>query len=166
MKPCGRTKFFQLRPQHVIEVGSAGTHSVCVCEKHQNVKIMIDCLCKNIPIAHLFMDKLVCDIGNQDCMMSRCASCPPNSVLLDRLRSFTNERETIKFQPWESTDRTALAVSELPTDDFLRKLVYMISDLTRHHFVAKQQGKYCRDLKETLKPNECLLQGDYSRITL
>ena len=69
MKPCGRTKFFQLRPQHVIEVGSAGTHSVCVCEKHQNVKIMIDCLCKNMPIAHMFMDKLVCDIDNHNCMM-------------------------------------------------------------------------------------------------
>lgn len=98
MKPCGRTNFFHLRPQHVIEVGSAGTHSVCVCEKHQNVKIMIDCLCNNIAIAHLFMDKLVCDINNHDCMMSRCASCPSNSVLLDHLRSFTNERVTIKFQ--------------------------------------------------------------------
>lgn len=39
----------------------------------------------------------------------------------------------------------------------------MISELTRNHFIAKKQGKYCRDLKETLKPNECLLQGDYSQ---
>ena len=30
MNPCGCTKFFQLRPQHVIKVGSAGTHSECV----------------------------------------------------------------------------------------------------------------------------------------
>ena len=109
-------KFFQLRPQHVIEGCSAGTHSICVCEKHPNVKIMIDCLCKNIAIPHLFMDKLVCDINNHYCMMSMCASCPLNSVLLEHLQSFTNERVTIKQS--ESTVRTALAVSELPTDDF------------------------------------------------
>jgi hypothetical protein len=127
MNPCGRTKFFQLRPQHVIEVGSAGTHSVCVCEKHQNVKIMINCLCKNLVIAHSFMDKLVCDIENRVCMMSRCADCPLPSVLREHLRSFIDSRTTIKFQQWESTDRTKLAVAELPIDDFINKLSDMIS---------------------------------------
>jgi hypothetical protein len=32
MKACGRTKFFMLRPEHVVEVESGGNHNVCVCE--------------------------------------------------------------------------------------------------------------------------------------
>jgi hypothetical protein len=88
---------------------------------------MINCLCKNLVIAHSFMDKLVCDIENRVCMMSRCADCPLPSVLREHLRSFIDSRTTIKFQQWESTDRTKLAVAELPIDDFINKLSDMIS---------------------------------------
>ncbi|KZS00208.1 Cc8L18.2-like protein, partial [Daphnia magna] len=34
MKGCGKSKFFELRPKHVIEVGAAGIYNVCVWEKH------------------------------------------------------------------------------------------------------------------------------------
>ncbi|KYM97821.1 hypothetical protein ALC62_11475 [Cyphomyrmex costatus] len=36
------SKFAQLRPKHCILMGAAGTHSVCVCTLHQNVKLMLD----------------------------------------------------------------------------------------------------------------------------
>lgn len=96
-------------------------------------------------------------------MMSRCADCLSYSVLREHLRSFIDSRATIQFQQWDNTDRTTLAVAELPIDDFLNKLADMISELTTHHFVAKNQRRYYRELKENLKPNECLLQGDYSQ---
>jgi hypothetical protein len=34
----GFSKFCQLRPRYVILAGAAGTHCVCVCVQHQNVK--------------------------------------------------------------------------------------------------------------------------------
>ena len=35
------SKFAELRPKHCILAGASGTHSVCVCTIHQNVKLMI-----------------------------------------------------------------------------------------------------------------------------
>ena len=35
----GFSKFANLRPRHCILAGAGGTHSVCVCAIHQNVKL-------------------------------------------------------------------------------------------------------------------------------
>ncbi|XP_074112073.1 uncharacterized protein LOC141535826 isoform X2 [Cotesia typhae] len=42
----GFSSFASLRPKHCILAGGSGTHTVCVCSIHQNVKLMIlgDCL--------------------------------------------------------------------------------------------------------------------------
>lgn len=37
----GFTKFTQLRPKHCVLAGSSGTHTVCVCIYHENVKLML-----------------------------------------------------------------------------------------------------------------------------
>ena len=39
--PIGFSKFAALRPKNVILPGASGTHSVCVCTSHQNVKLML-----------------------------------------------------------------------------------------------------------------------------
>lgn len=75
MKPCGRTKFLKLRPKNVIEVGASGAHNVCVCERHENVKLMVDAISTNVEKL-LLMDKLVCDVSNSECMLTRCKNCP------------------------------------------------------------------------------------------
>ena len=40
----GISKFCELRSKNCITVGSQGSHSVCVCKIHQNVKLMISAL--------------------------------------------------------------------------------------------------------------------------
>lgn len=37
----GLSKFCELRPKECVTVGARGTHSVCVCTIHQNVKLML-----------------------------------------------------------------------------------------------------------------------------
>ncbi len=37
----GFSKFAELRPKHCVLAGASGTHSVCVCIIHQNVKLMM-----------------------------------------------------------------------------------------------------------------------------
>jgi hypothetical protein len=44
MKCCSKSKFYGLRPKHVIEVGAAGTHNICVCKTHQNIKLLLDAI--------------------------------------------------------------------------------------------------------------------------
>lgn len=36
------SKFASLRPQHCVLAGSSGTHTVCVCTVHENVKLMLE----------------------------------------------------------------------------------------------------------------------------
>lgn len=38
----GFAKFAELRPQHCVLAGAAGTHTVCVCTIHQNLKLMLE----------------------------------------------------------------------------------------------------------------------------
>lgn len=38
----GFAKFAELRPQHCVLAGAAGTHTVCVCTIHQNLKLMME----------------------------------------------------------------------------------------------------------------------------
>lgn len=43
--PCenvGFSKFAELRPKHCVLAGASGSHTVCVCTIHQNVKLMIE----------------------------------------------------------------------------------------------------------------------------
>ena len=37
----GFSKFAELRPKECVLAGATGTHSVCVCTIHQNVKLMM-----------------------------------------------------------------------------------------------------------------------------
>ena len=39
--PVGFSSFAKLRPKYCLIAGSSGTHSVCVCSIHQNVKLLI-----------------------------------------------------------------------------------------------------------------------------
>lgn len=38
----GFSKFADLRPEHCVLAGSPGTHTVCVCTFHQNVKLLLE----------------------------------------------------------------------------------------------------------------------------
>ncbi len=40
----GFSKFAELRPKECVLAGASGTHSVCVCTKHQNVKLMMEAI--------------------------------------------------------------------------------------------------------------------------
>ena len=163
MKPCGRTKFFMNRPEHVVEVGAKGTHNVCVCEKYQNVKLMVDALCRGSEQKYLFMDRIVCDIKEQVCMMKRCGKCPGIISLRPHILEIVGDRRTIKYKMWVSTDRSMLEHKESSASDFIDCLLQKIDSLTTHHFIAKAQTKFCRDLKENITANECLIQGDFSQ---
>jgi hypothetical protein len=152
-----------LRPEHVVEVGSGGTHNVCVCEKHQNVKLMVDALCNRKIEKYMFMDSIVCDIKSEDCMMNKCTLCPGINFLKPKLVELLDNRATIKYKMWISTDRTMLEEKECTASTFIDTLLDKINKLTKHHFISIEQSKFCRELKEKITPEECLIQGDFSQ---
>lgn len=71
-------------PKWCISVGSSGTHSVCVCTIHQNVKLMLDAINCDKSYKEL-IDLIVCDQTLANCMLRRCDDCPGVVPLRDFL---------------------------------------------------------------------------------
>ncbi|KZR96437.1 Cc8L18.2-like protein, partial [Daphnia magna] len=80
-----------------------------VCEKHQNVHLMVDTIYGSNKEKLLLMDKVVCDISNQECMLKRCPRCP---------------------------DRSMLVQKELRNNDFVEELAKKMDALTSHHLIS------------------------------
>ena len=85
----GLSKFCELCPKWCIPVGGAsGLHSVCVCEYHQNLKLM----CSKVPVIENYNDLLKKIVGkkNRDCMLKNCSKFPP----VENLKNFLLENLT------------------------------------------------------------------------
>ncbi|KAK4872006.1 hypothetical protein RN001_016130 [Aquatica leii] len=147
----GRSMFCALRPKWCVLPGSSGTHSVCVCKYHQNVKLVIEGAKLNVSYRDL-MEYLVCDVENDSCMLDKCSECPGSEGLLEAL---TNEIDDL---PEELTSITRL----LPKDEFLNHLVEEMEKLKSHNFISKIQSNYFKEFKGNLKDSECLVIGDFA----
>ncbi|KAJ8684704.1 hypothetical protein QAD02_020497 [Eretmocerus hayati] len=81
MTKVGFSKFAQIRPSQCVLAGSSGTHSVCVCVHHQNVKLLLD----GLGISKFTSGKLnnyrnrisimVCENPTDDCFMNKRKEC-------------------------------------------------------------------------------------------
>ena len=83
-KSIGFSKFAELRPKHCILAGTSGTHAVCVCTIHQNVKLMMvgakipDIVLDSVALKtydHCFAH-IICNPPSPDCYLSNYSSCP------------------------------------------------------------------------------------------
>ena len=158
----GFSKFCTIRPKWCIMVDSSGSHSVCICAIHQNVKLLIDAMGINVTYKDL-MAMIVCSLENRICMIHRCANCPGNEPLMNYLISALAEsEEEIVFKQWESTDSYHLLTQSLSVNDFMELLVKSIDKLTSHSYTAKCQARYLKQRKENLTEESIIILGDFA----
>lgn len=159
----GFTKFCELRPKECVTVNSRGIHSVCVCTYHQNVKLMMQSIHLNTPYQDL-LHKLVCDLQSEECMLHRCPNCPDVSVIREYLMQLEimETKDIIVFKQWIHTDRESLETLTKSTDDFVDLLVDKLVVLTKHHFTAKSQSQYLKQIKNNIDKNSCLIIADFA----
>ena len=69
------SKFASLRPKWCITVDPKGTHSVCVCTTHQNVKLLLSSLNLSKDY-HELLELISYDRNSKECMLLLCESCP------------------------------------------------------------------------------------------
>ncbi|KZS09833.1 Cc8L18.2-like protein [Daphnia magna] len=162
LRAFGLSVFASLRPPNVITVGSSGTHSVCVCVYHQNVKLRLAAI-HIIDERYYFMDKLVCNVYNKDCMMTRCASCPGTEILRQFLSDLSDEEEEqIIYKKWTQTDGSKLETITEEKEEFIESLVKLISNLTKHHYIARSQSSFFAQSKANVGIDSCVLVSDFS----
>ena len=163
----GFSSFCALRPKHCVVAGCSGTHAVCVCLQHQNVKLMVTSFGQGLTY-HDLIDYAVCDSDNVECMMGNCRNCPGEEGVLEFLRLVNDDDDDVddefeqRYKQWVSTDRcNMIDVVQIRTE-FLQSLSSAVVKLTRHHYVSQHQSKKFREMKETVAPGEAVVVGDFS----
>ena len=182
----GFSTFAALRPKWCIPVGPKGSHIVCVCTHHKNVKLLLDVEGLKDHY-HEILEMVVCDINNKQCMIHRCQNCPCIENVENFLRRMfcnggefedggssdhkpaENEEEeasmmheTITIQQWTSTDRTDLVTYTSTVEEFLAVLCKKLDAITSHSFIAKSQASYLKNLKNEVEKDEVIVLGDFA----
>ena len=160
----GFSKFAALRPKNCVLPGAAGTHSVCVCVIHQNVKLQIAGLGVKGLEYKMFLEKTFCDTENEKCMTYKCQNCPKKTDLLNYIEQVDvlNSFDEIRYKQWTTQDRCTLIEISESVEDFISSLQTNIIGMAEHHYVAKSQSKFFKNLKATLPLNEVVLVGDFA----
>lgn len=109
------SKFSKLRPAQCILANQNGTHNVCVCKTHENVKLKVQGLKQKLKQKkidydfsyHDLLKDIVCKKPRPECYLLKCKNCPENSATLDKITGFLidNNITEIDYTNWTSTDR-------------------------------------------------------------
>ena len=66
-------------------VGQSGSHNVCVCIWHQNVKLMLSAVNPTLRY-QVLLEMCVCDVTRKNYMLNKCEYCPGFENVVDFLR--------------------------------------------------------------------------------
>lgn len=170
----GFSKFAELRPKNCIIAGVSGTHCVCVCTAHQNIKLMIaggnlhkitlpgsDNPLKTYKEC---IAKIMCNPPTQSCFLNECAYCPKIDDFKEALMEYFEENmvENITYKQWITVDRCTFETMTKPVEDFVQEFSNKLVHLKRHDFVAKQQSQFFAEKKSTLEENEAVVTCDFA----
>ena len=169
----GFTKFTQLRPPHCVLAGTSGTHNVCVCVHHENVKLMLNAidlesLTKNSSMIlknyHDCIQTIVCANARDECYLGECLDCPNMSKLRPHLLECLEMKDIfeIEYESWFQTDRYTIASKTVRIHEFMDILGEKLSKLKTHDFFAKKQFIFTNDLKENLQEGEFIICCDFA----
>jgi len=155
------SKFCSLRPKWCVLAGASGTHSVCVCTIHENMKLLLAPIGENYKNLYKF---IVCSPENKECMLHRCSHCPSSShdlrnYIYGLLEDF-GDNESIEFKQWITTDHSDLIERKETIANYVDLVELQLQKLTRHSFLAKSQSRYFKSRKEILEPTKSLILGD------
>lgn len=179
----GFSLFAALRPKFCVMAGSAGTHNVCLCTTHQNLKLKFHALKIDLKVKEL-IPSVVCAQPTRECMLRICKNCPEEEEIISTLQSYVLRgwddtpgprmpeelesslkdilQETVQYNEWTSVDRAEILTLQLTVKELLQTVARDLQKAIPHHFTAQEQGKFFKDTKENLQPDEALILMDFN----
>ena len=166
----GFSKFAELRPKHCVLAGGSGTHCVCVCTIHQNVKLMIHSAKQggvdgeSFLTHHHYIAQVICNPPLPSCYLRNCKECPGFDSLKDSLHMALdgNMIDSLTYKQWVSVDRSTLNTYTCTSEEFVEFLCEKLEQLIPHSFIATEQATFFSERKSSLEPGEVLIQADFS----
>lgn len=166
------SKFAALRPKYCVLAGASGTHSVCVCCIHQNVKLMIDGArfskltgdSLKLVTYKDYLSRIICNPPTVNCFLQQCDVCPGCDNLIEKLIDICAENmvEKIVYRQWVTVDRTSLETLQSSTVEFLDKFSDKLRRLLTHSYIAKEQSNFLNTKKKELQRGECVVICDFA----
>lgn len=111
-RKIGFSTFATLRPKECVLVfDKMGTHAVCVCTYHQNVKLIYEPnkdIFRGTETYRDLMKKMICALPSNKCHLNLCSECPGETAMEEYLSDIfeKNELENISYKQWMNLDGT------------------------------------------------------------
>ncbi|XP_048590135.1 uncharacterized protein LOC125573598 [Nematostella vectensis] len=172
----GLSKFSSLRPPHVL-LSSELPRNVCLCQYHENIKLICDCLSKQITefpsYTGDFVDNFVCSPNSEECMHGKCSQCPK---FLDELEYddttvtwYEWERTTVSVPAKEGKDGSTTTMKKMQkvckegtVSDVLASLDRKLPFFLQHVFIKRSQSEYFEGKLDNVGPDEAVIQVDFA----
>ena len=141
-------------------------HTVCVCEQHQNAKLLVAALPKQLDYKNL-MPELVCNLNEKNCNFHSCSQCPGRPQLQNGLEKILDNidfgvDDSIKCKQWIHTAGTKLIDMQLLLSKFIDMFFKKFDLLHRHPFIAKAQSVFFQSTKVTLPTDTVIILLDFT----
>lgn len=156
-----------LKPIGCIHAGDPGTHQICVCDQHQNIKLKLWALSRKLNYRDL-LQAAVCNVDNEGCMSKKCQSCPGELGVKKMFGTLVNElniemkKGKIKYKNWVEKGSAAYLESFTADVENLKIEIYKdIVDITLHHFIADTQKRYLSYCKNNLANDTAIVLMDF-----
>lgn len=92
--------FAALRPSQCLTADDPGSHNICVCAQHENIKLKLDAWDKKLKYRDL-LDVAVCGASDIKCMLHQCKKCPGVLKMKEIAESVSSFSEvSIKYKYW------------------------------------------------------------------
>lgn len=109
------SSFVALRPQQCIPVGAKGTHNVCVCKTHENIRLKMKGLRDEFARKKFnyqttyrdFFKAMICPHPTADCYLLNRKNCPGTEGIRKDLTETLQKYniQNVSFNQWLTTDR-------------------------------------------------------------
>lgn len=160
--------FAKLRPMQCILLGEDGSHAICVCKYHENMKFMFGAFKglsdKEDIEAHKKL--LMCTEPTTECKLLRCLNCPKDdhySLISYTIEFFRkNGIEHISFKRWRFTDRRDTCIIQQSLEDFAIYYADQLYDFIKHEFISETQTNFVKEKKEKMTKEELIVEMDFA----
>lgn len=166
----GFSTFAKLRPSECILMGAPGTHSVCVCMRHENVELCLRSIksipmIKNSNLNELIHKYLVCKNPSAQCFFLECDQCPELNSFIDQLLKevINHPIEEVKYKNWVQIENHYQLVDCLKSpEEFVSEFSTLLNDFLPHYFITRSQKEFLNDLKLTISEGEVIVFADFA----
>ncbi len=172
------SKFCSLRPVNVL-LSSAMPRDVCLCQYHENIRMLYECIAKEIPTlppySEAFVNNFVCDSTNEFCMSGKCRKCPSEWLL--EAAEDAPLHEATSWCQWERVTQTLpgkggkgqrqvkkmlKVIKEGTIEEAIKSLMEKMPHFLQHVLVQRKQTKFFQDKVQHLKANQAVVQIDFA----